>query len=163
MRDLILRIWSAPLPRQVRRAAEIIANIPWLQRLIVPSFLVGVVGIIENDRGELLLLRHTYRSAYPWGLPTGFLEHGEQPIDALKREIQEETGLLVDILPAVMVRVDTNRPLVNVIFRGHHRGGTFEPSLEVSEAAFYSTTELPPMLPSQRQLLDAVIREEISH
>lgn len=57
---------------------------------------LGVYGtIIENDK--ILLIRKS-RGAYTGklDLPGGGIEHGETPEECLKREIEEETGLIVN-------------------------------------------------------------------
>jgi len=151
---ILLRLWQLPLPRSVRRLAGAVALHPVVQRLVFPRFAVGIVGIIR-DGDRYLLLRHTYRHTYPWGLPTGFLEHGEQPVDALRREIREEVGLHVEVTRLLATYIDMERPdLVNVVYGGNLIGGEFVASPEVSEYGLFSIDELPPMLPEQLQLLD---------
>jgi nucleoside triphosphatase len=65
---------------------------------------VIVVGLVWNDRGELLLCKmKTDRGVFPgeWGLPGGGIEPGERMGDALRRELNEELGIQVtDIRPA---------------------------------------------------------------
>ncbi|MEK3910270.1 NUDIX domain-containing protein [Paenibacillus sp. FSL H7-0331] len=51
------------------------------------KFLVTVLGIITNETGQVLLLRHVYRTE-PWGVPGGWMEL-EKPEVALEREISE--------------------------------------------------------------------------
>ncbi len=64
-----------------------------------------VVPLVSNDNGDLLLCRMCdQRGVFPgqWGLPGGGIEPGEQMIEALRRELQEEVGLEVrDIEPAL--------------------------------------------------------------
>lgn len=55
--------------------------------------LPGVRAIILNDRGEVLLQRRTDMAC--WGLPSGSVELDETALEALKREVREETGLEV--------------------------------------------------------------------
>lgn len=53
---------------------------------------VGV--IIENDRGEILLI-NAYRyvtNSTGWEIPAGGVENSETPLVAAKREVLEETG-----------------------------------------------------------------------
>lgn len=137
------------------------ARLPLVHIVLFPHFMVGVVGIILDEHGRVLLLHHTYRGT-PWGLPTGFLEYGEQPADALAREIQEEAGLQVTLDPEPLVYTEPGRPLLNVVYRGTFVGGHFEASAEVSQARWFSLDALPPMLPGQRELL-VTNPEEVSH
>ncbi len=55
--------------------------------------LPGVRAILVNDRGEVLLQRRTDMGR--WGLPAGSVELEESALEALKREVSEETGLRV--------------------------------------------------------------------
>ena len=61
-------------------------------------------GILERD-GRVLLARRAIepRKGY-WDLPGGFLEEAEHPVEGLKREFLEETGLVVE--PVELLRVD---------------------------------------------------------
>ena len=83
-----------------------IAN--WLQRfallrwglrlgvyLFMPRQHVGVVGVLFNQMGQVLLAEHVFRPLFPWGLPGGWIGRGEDPAKALEREFEEELGLQV--------------------------------------------------------------------
>ena len=57
---------------------------------------IRVVGIIRNEDGVLVLKRSRGRSEAPvfWELPTGKIEFGEQPEEAIARSLTDYTGLV---------------------------------------------------------------------
>jgi len=67
----------------------------WIVYRAQHRFLASVLGVITDQEGNILLLNHVYRSE-PWGMPGGWMEL-EQPEQAMKRELLEETGLQVEI------------------------------------------------------------------
>jgi len=73
----------------------------WVLRLgvmlLIPRQHVGAVGAIFNDDGQVLLLEHVFRPRFPWGLPGGWINRGEDPARAVAREIKEELGLTVEV------------------------------------------------------------------
>src|SRR4028118_2131915 len=89
--------WSwRRMPRKMRR---------FLVRLTQPSFTVSAVGVVFDEAQKVLLLKHLIRANRSgWGLPGGFLNQGEQPENALKRELQEEVGIKITDLQLVKTR-----------------------------------------------------------
>jgi 8-oxo-dGTP diphosphatase len=57
-----------------------------------------VAGLIVKD-GKLLVCQRTRHQTMPlkWEFPGGKIENGEQPRDALRRELEEELGILATI------------------------------------------------------------------
>ena len=60
---------------------------------------LGVRGLVENAEGHILLVRHTYIGG--WHMPGGGVERGEPCIEALRREMAEEAGILLQGRPAL--------------------------------------------------------------
>lgn len=67
-----------------------------------PIILVGSVTVIVNDEGEILLQERTYPPGF-WGLPGGLMELGETTEETARREVFEETSLVVDQLQFINV------------------------------------------------------------
>lgn len=59
-----------------------------------PLLLPCVGAVILNSNRELLLQQKHNGS---WSLPAGMIEPGESPENAIIREVQEETGLIVNV------------------------------------------------------------------
>ena len=65
---------------------------------------IATVGaLIYNSAGEVLMLR-TYKWSDLWGIPGGKIKWGEPAVDALRREIKEETNLEISDIEFVLVQ-----------------------------------------------------------
>ncbi len=85
---------------------------------LTPVQRTAAYGLIRDPAGRVLLVRASARSdlAGQWFLPGGGLRHGESPVDAVRRELLEETGLRV---PAEAIRpLDASGDVVDLPFRG---------------------------------------------
>ena len=60
----------------------------------IPLLIPAVAGVILNENRELLLQE---KSDDKWSLPAGRIEPQESPVQALIREVSEETGLTVKV------------------------------------------------------------------
>ena len=148
------------LPTAARRLAV---------RVLAPSFHVGALCVIERGDGALLLLRQSYRRREAWGFPGGLLDRGEQPADAVRREVLEELGVAVEVDDAPMVVVDPRYRRVDVIYRGRlvpaeaGSDGSEEPaptpsSPEIVEVRWFPPDELPILLPEAATALVELAR-----
>ena len=63
---------------------------------VAKVILMVVDAVIYTDTEVLLIKRKGEPYAGHWALPGGFVEPGESVADAAKRELQEETGLVVN-------------------------------------------------------------------
>lgn len=57
------------------------------------QFFVGAKAVLVNDKKVLLLKNVQKNRKSTWDLPGGGLEEGESLVEALKREVREETGI----------------------------------------------------------------------
>lgn len=130
----------------------------FIMRVLQDQFLVGVTGIIFNDKGEILLFKHTYR-AHAWSLPGGYMKSGEHPKEALEREIKEESGLVVSVDDSLKTRTDRDTARLDMCYIGAFIGGDFTPTHEVTEYGFFSQDKLPLLRKNQLFLIDEAIRQ----
>jgi mutator protein MutT len=107
-------------------------------------------GLVLDERGRILLAR---RAGEPdegkWDLPGGFLDEGEAPRDALKRELDEETGLEVEPVAFFDVVVDRYgdgddaQHTLNLYWTCRVVAGEPEPADDVAELRWFAADELP--------------------
>ncbi|MET8982587.1 NUDIX domain-containing protein [Streptomyces sp. NPDC004539] len=134
MKRLVARLW-----RLMRGSLQ--WRVLWVAHA---KFVVGVTGVVRNEGGEVLLLKHRLWSPrHPWGLPTGFAAKGEEFSATVVREVKEETGL--DVVAGRLVRVRSGYRLrVEVAYEAVYVGGTLRiDPFEILEARWFRADELP--------------------
>ncbi|HEX3251044.1 MAG TPA: NUDIX domain-containing protein [Pyrinomonadaceae bacterium] len=141
--NLIGKLWRR-LPPRLRR---------WSMRLVHTRFTVTAGALIFNKSGQILLLKHRFRAGSGWGLPGGFLESGEQPIDALRRELREELNLEVEDVEIFEARSFRKPKQVEVLFRARADGPVTPRTMEVERAEWFSLDTLPEGLPRDQRTL----------
>jgi mutator protein MutT len=124
----------------------------WTMRVAHTRFTVTAGAVIFNDKGEVLLLKHRFRAGSGWGLPGGFMEKGEQPIDALRRELREEIDLEVEDVEVFAVRSFKKPKQVEVLFRARANAQVKSQTVEVERAEWFAIDALPQGLPRDQRV-----------
>lgn len=107
---------------------------------------LGTRTLVLKDGGaEVLLVRHGY--APGWLLPGGGVERGEALVDAARRELHEEAGIVVEGEPSLhgFFLNDAQFPGDHVacfVVRRFREAG-FTPNAEIAEARFFPSGQLP--------------------
>lgn len=130
-------------------------------RMAQKKFTVSVAAVIFNAEGKVLLLEHLLRpQTSGWGIPGGFIEHGEQPADAIRREIREETG--IELKNLQMIRVRTVQKHVEILFRAESSDKAKVCSPEIISVAWFAVNEMPFGLSEvQKSIVEKVSQGEI--
>ena len=150
LNDLMGAIWRR-VPRTLKR---------WTMRMSNPRFAVTAGAIITDNRGRVLLLKHRFRPGTGWGMPGGFMNEGEQPEDALPRELREEVGLEVENVKLFTTRAFKVPRQVEIVFTARAIGDTSELNYEIQKAGWFLVNELPPELPKdQAQLIKRAVSD----
>jgi len=156
LKRLLAGLWRAS-PWFVRRAGV------WL---VQPRFAVTAGAVVYDERGRVLLLRHVLRKGSGWGIPGGFLASGEQPEEAVRREMREETGLELEQVELVFVRALGNVRQVEIIFRASMQASAIEglkKSFEIDRAEWFEAGALPfGLSEDQRRLISLALAERIA-
>ncbi len=133
----------------------------WLQgilsRIIRPSFQVFAAAAIFDQDQKILLEKLTYQDVYSWGLPGGNVDTGEEPEDAVVREVKEEIGFDVEVKKLLMAKNANAKHILGLFYWCEIIGGHFSPTLEVSEIKYFALDDLPDVRPS-----DVVFLKQLS-
>ncbi len=151
MKRFLYWLWRViPLSKRMR------APILWLGNR---KFVIGISAFILNDQGEVLLFKHTYRNDVPWSFPGGYLKKNEDPDDAMKREIFEESGFEINILKPLEVARSHEMARFEVLYQAELVGeADFVPSIEVVEARFFPVNALPELLHEHKAIIDKYLK-----
>lgn len=109
----------------------------------------GVAVLVVQDGCVLLVRRRSSVFNGMWCVPCGHVEADEDVKDAARREVLEETGLLVEIDDVHAVHSNfqiPGRPIVGIWFRGRIVGGELCPGSDAAEVRFFALEDLPPDL-----------------
>jgi ADP-ribose pyrophosphatase YjhB (NUDIX family) len=148
LKKLLGTLWRVA-PKSLRR---------WSVRLVEPRFTVTAGAVVLDDEGRVLLLEHIFRTGNGWGIPGGFIERGEQPEQAIRRELREEIGLELERAELAFVRTLRRPSQVEIIFRCRARGPVGSRSMEIKHAEWFPLDRLPAgLLRDQHRILERAL------
>jgi ADP-ribose pyrophosphatase YjhB (NUDIX family) len=111
---------------------------------------LAACALCEDEARRVLLVRREHQpSRGKWDAPGGFVGEGEHPVDALRREVREETGLEVDEREFIGAWVDdyvdehAARKVVVLYWRVAIVGGGARAGDDAAEVRWFARNELP--------------------
>lgn len=119
----------------------------------------GVIGVLARDH-EYLMIRRADGVAKPgtWCFPGGHVERGETSRQAVRRELQEELGVIVTPTRRLgSLRLPDSRHIL-VVWSVDHLAGEFRPAVnEIAEfrwVPIHDIATITPGLPSNVRVLE---------
>jgi 8-oxo-dGTP pyrophosphatase MutT (NUDIX family) len=131
-----------------------------------PLWLNSAHAAVTNSSGDLLLCRRTDDDQ--WSLPGGIIEPGEQPADAVVREVHEEAGIVVDPVSLALVDVSPTftypsgdrAQYLDLIFRRRHVSGHARVAdTESTAIEWFSPRKLPVLDRYQHRQIELALRD----
>jgi ADP-ribose pyrophosphatase YjhB (NUDIX family) len=119
---------------------------------------LGVFAAIFDKEGRILCVRMNY-AMHAWTTPGGRVELGESPLDALKREVLEESGL--EVVPEELVGVYSKPHKNDIVLFFRVRvvaQNPWQPNDEIAQMGYFGRDDLPePMgLVARTRIIDAL-------
>lgn len=123
------------------------------------KFMIGVVAVIRNEDGHVLILKHRlWPEGRQWGLPTGYAKKSETFEETVAREVREETELKVRATRLLELK-SGYRLRAEVAFEAEFLGGTLRVNpMEILEGGWFPPDALPTGLQeNHRRLIEQTI------
>lgn len=135
---------------------------------VANSLVPSVTAAVRDDSGRVLLI-HKIDNGY-WALPGGAMDLGESVRDAAVREVEEETGVQVEITGLVGIYTDPGHVMAyddgevrqefSVCFHARYVSGEpREDGTETKAARWVEPAEVPGLLihPTMRRRIEAAL------
>ena len=123
------------------------------KQIVFHEHKVAAAVLVTDCENRVLLVRRAMNPRRGlWSLPAGFVDYGESPEQAARRECLEETGLSTEIEGIIEVvsahergREHSRGADIVIIYRGCITGGTLQAADDAEDAAFFTPEQLPPL------------------
>jgi 8-oxo-dGTP pyrophosphatase MutT (NUDIX family) len=136
-----------------------------------PLILVGSLVIMKDEKGRILLQQRKHPYGF-WGLPGGLMELGESTEETARREVWEETGLVLGNLKMIDVVSGADNfikapngdefYMVTVVYETSEISGELRIDQQESlDFRYFQTSELPEQIvKSHRRILENYLKND---
>ena len=134
----------------IRRFPAIIRFPNLVFRRLQRRYTIGVVGVIINQRGRVLIVEHVLHPGFPWGLPGGWIGADEDPAAAVVRELREELQLAATVTK--VLHIARSFPYhIDMSFLCESNGDVGKVSVELLDYKWAAADDLPDLHEFQRE------------
>lgn len=107
---------------------------------VTPKHSVSVAGIVVSNDDRVLVIRRDDNDH--WEAPGGVLELGESFEDGVRREVLEETGLVIAVERLTGVYKNLTHGIVALVFRCRPAAGHIHPTAEAREVRWMTREQV---------------------
>jgi len=150
------QIWQKRVRSLMRRLPLLVAISFRIWRIFQPKVTLGAVGILFDGEGRVLLVEHALHPKTPWGLPGGWVDRGEEPAEAVCRELREELSIHATVTQVIL----TGSPFPNhldIAFLCHTDDPIGTLSYELIDYAWFKVEDIPRLLSFHYQAIHQAI------
>tara|TARA_Y100001970_G_C13962570_1_gene713925 strand:- start:249 stop:716 length:468 start_codon:yes stop_codon:yes gene_type:complete len=121
---------------------------------------LAVLGVVFKS-DEILLVKRNIEPHYnQWSLPAGYVDYGESPEDAVKREIFEETNIKIKVLNLIDVKFNEISKVTIICYKANYVSGEIMISEECKDVKFFKLKQLPKLpFENDNQLIKLLINK----
>ncbi|SIS40100.1 ADP-ribose pyrophosphatase YjhB, NUDIX family [Zobellia uliginosa] len=113
-----------------------------------PTPKVDVRGLVLNEKNQILMAKESIDGK--WTIPGGWAEVGYSPSACVIKEVEEETGLITNVVRLMAVYDKQSHPhppqpfyVYKLCFLCRFSGGKLTPGFDMRGAAFFDIDDLP--------------------
>lgn len=120
-------------------------------------YTVGVVAVVIDSRGRVLIVEHVLHPRHPWGLPGGWIGHNEDPSAAVTRELREELQLAADAVNILHI-AKSARSHIDIAFLCQAQGSVGKLSRELLNHKWVKPDQLPSLHPFHKKSIEIAFK-----
>ena len=105
-----------------------------------------VAAVVADIGGKIVMMRRALEPGRgKWAVPGGYVDRGEVLEKAAMREVEEETGLTVEVTALIGIYSRPEDANILVVYAGKVVGGQLTAGAEAQEVCLFDVESLPPL------------------
>ena len=138
-------VYCSTCGTKLRQRAKDVPKCPACGRIAYADPKFAAAAVIPRDGGVVLVQRAIEPGLGMWSFPSGYVNRGELPSEAVEREVREECGLVVSADWVVGVYATAGQPVVLGVYNAEVVGGALIAGDETLASRVFPIDNLPKM------------------